>query len=322
MKKLAGLIIFLLIVFSPCGLFAEIAPVSLSQEIASLESLSRTAASPDERYNALISLARLHRLSGNALEAIKALDSALILLPGDGRALLERGRLLISLGEYEKAAESIAVLSAGFSGVGNSAGGNSSVGRSSEGEAPGILLEGRYLSAQLRALHFGSLDALSALAIESAFAGFRSRAYYTLWKLSGEAAWKNRLLGEFPLSPEAKIALNPAFASPTALWLLYPGRESIALEQKAVTTFGPMDTSLKTVTDTSFDTVLQTGLFGREENARALAARLKNAGFESEIRIRLVNGSSFWAVVVPAGNDMNAMITRLKNSGFESFPLS
>jgi hypothetical protein len=68
-------------------------------------------------------------------------------------------------------------------------------------------------------------------------------------------------------------------------------------------------------------TLLQTGLFSQEANARALSDRLKKAGFDYEIIRRQVNNADYWAVTVPAGSDMNATIKKLKDSGFESFPL-
>jgi cell division septation protein DedD len=66
---------------------------------------------------------------------------------------------------------------------------------------------------------------------------------------------------------------------------------------------------------------LQTGLFGREENARAMADRLSKAGFAPAVSRRTVNGSAYFAVGVDAGSDINAMILRLKDSGFEAFPV-
>jgi cell division septation protein DedD len=68
--------------------------------------------------------------------------------------------------------------------------------------------------------------------------------------------------------------------------------------------------------------VLQIGLFGREENARALATRLKNAGFTPSVSPRAINGAAYFAVTVNApSGDVNAMILRLKDRGFEAFPV-
>jgi cell division septation protein DedD len=67
--------------------------------------------------------------------------------------------------------------------------------------------------------------------------------------------------------------------------------------------------------------MLQTGLFSREENAQALAGRLREAGFGVTITRRTVNGTGYWAVGVPPGPDHNRMILLLKDAGFEAFPV-
>jgi hypothetical protein len=67
--------------------------------------------------------------------------------------------------------------------------------------------------------------------------------------------------------------------------------------------------------------VLQIGLFSREENTQAMAEKLKNAGFAAIVNRRRVNGTEYWAVGVPPGENINATILRLKDAGFESFPV-
>ena len=299
MKFFSG--VFLLFAFFP--LFAQ--NVSLTGEISRLEKLS---SSPGvERYNAFLSLARLQQLSGNPEAALKAYEGALAAFPGDGLLLLEQGRLLISLGEYEKASVAVAALLA----------------RDQDRE---IVIQGRYLFAQLEAFRSGNTQILAALAKEADFAEYRSGIYYTLWKLTALSSWRTGLVAEFPQSPEAKIAAAAAGvdSAPTPLWLLFPGRDSIQLSAPPASTSAPVgsggsDTLIETtVLQTS---VLQTGLFGREENAKALAERLKNAGFEPIVSRRQVNGNDHWAVLVSGGRDMNATIQRLKTAGFDSFPV-
>jgi len=68
--------------------------------------------------------------------------------------------------------------------------------------------------------------------------------------------------------------------------------------------------------------VLQTGLFSRLENAQTQADSLVKAGFAPEIFPRQVNGANYWAVGVPYGSEMNAMIKRLRDAGYESFPVN
>jgi len=285
---------FLFVIFP---IFAQVESpntVNLDTEISRLESFLPGAAR-EEQYNALISLARLYQLSGNRDAQLRSLERVLALIPGDGRALVEQGRLFISMGEYDRASEAAAAL------------------LSKEKE---YLLMGRFLLAQIEAFRSGNIRLLAALADDPDFSAYKSGIYYTLWTLSGDSVWRNRLSAEFPQSPEAQIAASAVSSSPTPLWLLYPGRDSIRLTEPQLAEQAPTPNS--GVTQTA---ILQTGLFGREENARALVENLRRAGFASEISRRDVSGSVFWAVLVPGGSDMNATMQRLRDFGFDSFPI-
>ena len=306
LQPLVLFFIFLLAFFTFPALANSQDTVPLTAEITRLESFV-PGAPRSEQYNALMSLARLYQLSGNSEAQLRSLERALALFPGDGRALVEQGRLFISMGEYERASEAAAAL------------------LSKEKE---YLLSGRFLLAQIEAFRSGNMRLLAALVDDSDFSAYKSGIFYTLWTLSGDSEWRNRLTTEFPQSPEAKIAANVVSSSPTPLWLLFPGRDSIRLAepQRAapVTIVSPVVQTPAPIAQTGTPQsgqLLQTGLFGREENARGLADTLRRAGFASEISRRNVSGNDFWAVLVPGGSDMNATMQRLKNAGFDSFPV-
>ena len=301
-------LIFLLFLIPAFSVLAEAQnTASLEAEISRLENLVSGAAR-EEQYNALISLSRLYQLSGNRDAQLRSLERVLALIPGDGRALVEQGRLFISMGEYDRASEAAAAL------------------LSKEKE---YLLMGRFLLAQIEAFRSGNIRLLAALTDDTDFSAYKSGIYYTLWTLSGDSVWRNRLSAEFPQSPEAQIAASLVSSSPTPLWLLFPGRDSIRLTEpqyaeQASTTLAAVTPVPQTPAHGSGLTqtaVLQTGLFGREENARALVDSLRRAGFASEISRRNVSGSVFWAVLVPGGSDMNVTMQRLRDSGFDSFPV-
>jgi len=288
---------------------------ALAAEISRLEKLTlgpagsaQAGAALKERYNAFLNLVRLHRLSGNSEAALKTCADALAVFPGEGRLLLEQGRLLLSQGEYEKAGEVIKVFLR--SGLDNE-----------------LVLQGRYLDAQIIAFRSGDTQALALLADDPDFAEYHSGICYTLWKLTGLSSWKTRLTAEFPRSPEAKIAASAAGvdSAPTPLWLLFPGRESITLAPAASspeTQVPPAVPAAQPASGQSQDSVLlQCGLFGREDNAKAMSESLKKAGFQPQVSMRNVNGNDRWAVTVPGGKDMNATIKLLKDAGFESFPV-
>ena len=302
------------------SIFAQSA-VPLAMELSRLEMLSTGAPLP-ERYSAYMTLARLHRLSGNPEAAVKACEGALALFPRDGEALLEQARLLISLGEHEKAS---AV----------------AVGLLRPEQEKGYFLAGRYLEAQAEAFHSGDVQALAALANEPEFSEYRSVAYYMLWRLTDLPSWKSLLATELPQSPEAGIAGGKVLPAATPLWLLFPGRENITLSQNQPVSTAPVVPAVvqapvpqtpamppsvpqPSVPQTTIprSSVLQIGLFSFVENAQAEAENLIGAGFAPEIFQRQVNGAYYWSVCVPYGNDMGSMIRKLKDAGFESFPIS
>ena len=314
-----------LLFFFLCTLPAWPNSSTLTADISRLENLSTSAPSANERSAAFLQLSRLHQLSGNPEAALKTNEDALRFFPGDSRFLLEQGRLAISLGEYDKAAVSAAAL---LSRDENS------------------VLEGRYLFAQIEAFRSGNVNLLLALAEDPAFSQHKAGLYYTLWHLTGNNSYKTRLNSEAAGSPEAAILANSAHAAPSPLWLLWPGRNSITLSapQGATTTTptvvaptpqpppaqaaSPSPATVQTPVAAAVaapaapsTAVLQTGVFGREENAHNLAARLHSAGFESRIQQRSINGNDHWAVLVPEGANQAATIKRLKDAGFESFPV-
>ncbi|MDR0878535.1 MAG: SPOR domain-containing protein [Treponema sp.] len=320
---------------APC-LFAQSQGTLLGTEIQNLEKKlgkntnaagSAPVLSNTERHEALIRLASLLELSGNIEGAERTWAEAAV--SGDDLSLMRGAYCLAAMGEWEKA--DTAVRKALLSG------------------RPGPALSmARFLGAVIEGRISSNTSALTALLTHPDFTEQRPAICYTLWKLTGAESWKTRLLEEFPRSPEGRIAAGAAIsAAPTAFWLLRPGREGFTLapsQKPAQSAASPVSgsaaqaagsaaaaspsaassssTASKTAaaeSDTS--AILQTGLFGREENAKAQADRLKAAGFSPLINIRKVNGSDYWVVGVSPGQNMNQMILRLKDAGFESFPV-
>jgi hypothetical protein len=161
------------------------------------------------------------------------------------------------------------------------------------------------------------------------YGDLKPAVYYTLWKISGADTYRNRLLAEYPLSPEARVIEDgqTVTARPLALWVLFPGREGVLQGAPVISAPVPAANPPAGAPESSAPSgereaaVLQTGLFSREENARAMAERLKTAGFDARVSPRTVSGTAYWAVNVPSGPDINRTILALKNAGFESFPV-
>jgi hypothetical protein len=305
-------VVFFLVMFIAASLYGQTTPTLFSTELQSIERKLASSLSPTEKNRALRDMARLMELSGNVEAAARAWNEAARALPSDYDALVKSGACLAALGEFDAALNMLgaALKASAASGL---------------SPAAEPALRARYLAAQIEAFRSGETSALSPLLPDAAFSAYKPGIYYSIWKISGDAAIRNRLLSEFPQSPEALVLKdNPAVgAAPTALWLL--GLPSGALSVPAVAQPErrlPAEPALPPAAESGQGpAMLQAGLFGREENAQTLAGRLRNAGFAPVVSIKTVNGTAYWAVGVLPGADHNATILLLKDAGFEAFPV-
>jgi hypothetical protein len=280
------------------GVFFPGPPAAAQSSLeAELRNLERVSAASAGRRDALIRTAWLKELAGDIEGAAVAWELAAQTQAGtDHQSALRGAACFIALGNWERAEAALrGVLSGGAAGE--------------------TRTQARFLAAQLEALRGGGADtsALISLAGEEAFASYKPRIYFTLWKLTGRESWRDSLTGEFPRSPEAAAAAGTVSAAATAMWLLFPGRQGASTAAIA---------STSPVTGAPGGTVLQTGLFSREENARALLDRLREAGFSAGSVRQSRSGAVYTLVYVLPGPDINASIRELKAAGFESFPVS
>ena len=284
--------------------------VFLIEEIRKIENTLKTSKlSVAERYDMLIRQARLFQLIGNLEGAARSwMDAAAAdQEKQDPRALLEGAFCFFAMGEMDKAEAAVKTVIRAV-------------------KDRELICRAVYLSAQIEAFRSGDLSSLIELISDSEYEQYRPVIYYTLWKFSGTDRYKTRLLTEYPLSPEALIVKEAAsdkavvHISPSAMWLLFPGRDTMVLES-------PLETSTEHPASSSGTgerrpIALQTGLFSREENAKVMAERLKTAGFEAVITRRTTNdGGIYWMVTVPTGIDIHRTTVQLKDKGFDSFPV-
>jgi hypothetical protein len=279
------------------------AQTSLEAELRNLERLGGGR-------EALVRTAGLKELAGDIEGAARAWEMAAQAEPPDHLSMLRGAACFIALGDWERAEAALRVALSG----------------AADQDAR---VHARFLAAQLEALRSGGANtsALAALLGEGAFGAYKPRIYFTLWKLTGRESWLSSLAGEFPRSPEAAAAGGGAAVSAagTALWLLFPGRQGSA---PAASSPGPAHSPEPARPAHSPEpagptgTVLQAGLFSREENARALLEKLRGAGFPAGSLRQDRPGGAYTLVYVAPGADINASIRELKAAGFESFPVS
>lgn len=278
-----GLRIALVLFLTPGPLiFAQ----NIDAEVARLERAAGAASSVSARYTALAAVARLYQLAGDMENAAQAWQNAASVDKNNLSALVEAAFCLTAMGDFDQASADIRrVLIAGADAAGT--------------------VKARYLAAGIEAFRRSDTAPLASLLSDTAYDRYKPSIYYTIWKIAGDAAFRNRLLAEYPASPEALAVKDgkEISAFPSALWLFIPapgGASPAAAPQRLL---------------------LQAGLFSDKENAENLAKRIKQAGFDAEASVRTVNGKSYWAVLIPAGENTNKTISQLKAKGFETFPV-
>jgi tetratricopeptide (TPR) repeat protein len=306
-KRKLSLLPAALFFFAAAVVFAQSAGTRMSApvgvEIQNIEdALSRQGITFAERRQALIRLAQLRRLSGDLEGAAKKFLEAAATEPNrvDENALLSSAFCLAALGEWDSANAALRPLLAN----------NPSV-------------QARFLDASIKAWSMGDTAALAAMANSSEYSRQKSVIYYTLWRTApnGEI-WKNRLLGEFPQSPEGLLAASSIGARVSPLWVLFPGENILA--QPSIPSPIPQAASSAPASQgqpAPAPVRLQTGVFSRQANAQSQIEQLRKAGFSPVLEQRRRDGIDSWAVTVPSGSDVNASIRELRSAGFESFPL-
>jgi hypothetical protein len=307
------------------ALFFLISAIAFSQSYppvsAEITALGKKAGdatlSEAERKEALEKMARLYELSGSMKEAAETWERSAILGPGLAaasgyQALLQSARCYTAIGEFDKANAALKPVLA----------------------AQPQMVKARLLTAWIEAFKTGKTEALNVLLQTPDFAGYKPGIYYAIARISSDPAIKsamsNRLLAEFPQSPEARIIRddNRVNAVPTPLWIFsvnnYPAVQPPPVIAPPSPSAGPGQATAapKTTAEQSGSPVLlQTGIFSREENARALSDRLKKAGFSPVISQKTVQGENYWVVGVVPGPDPSRTTLLLKDKGFESFPV-
>ena len=309
-------------IFSAETVFAQIG-VSLETEIQNIERIaSRSDISAAQRHEAFVRLANLRQVSGDIEGAARNWLEAAAAIPGavDDEALLSCAHCLAAMGEWERAGTALEPLLSKYP-------------------------RARFLNAGIKAVSSGDISALAAMADNAEYSELKSEIYFMLWKISRgiyadsiyvdstvSERWRMRLIAEFPQSPEGRLAagLNAAaggassiMVNPSPFWLFINSLESrpshsalpvIETAQRPA----PAAPSSPAQTDS---VKLQTGLFSRQANAQAQMANIRQAGFSPLMEQRIVNNNEMWAVVVPAGTDVNRTIRELRDAGFESFPV-
>ena len=161
----------------------------------------------------------------------------------------------------------------------------------------------------------------------------RPPVYLTLWYLTEQEQWSQRLKKEYPKSAEAALVAGEAQLLPSPLWFFLPQKDGVAWAGSSGTT-GAKASGTETSSKGQASTTdaqdggqshvvvkQQVGFFRNRENAENLAQRLRDAGFKPNIsEEQRQSGTVYFVVTVPEDKD-NSMGLRLKTAGFECYPV-
>ncbi|MCL2759220.1 MAG: SPOR domain-containing protein [Treponema sp.] len=319
-KRLIFLAVFIFIIsaFIPHIIFAQTGNggvgISLESEIKNIEAvIARPGITALEKHSALVRLARLRQLSGDIEGAAKNWFEAAAAVPGrvDDDALLSCAYCLAAMGEWDRAITALEPLLAKSK-------------------------RARFLDTSIKAIKNNDLSELGALADNPEYSEFKSEILFILWKTARGSSgdrWRQRLVSEFPHTPEGRLAAGEASSAvaikTSPFWLFAGGLDSLpvtagsvpaVIPAAAVTqTQPPVPQAIVTPPPAVSAGKFQTGIFGRQPNAQAQVTALRQAGFSPLIEQRIVNGNEMWAVVVPAGSDQAHTANALRTAGFETF---
>jgi len=210
-------VFFIFLIISACvfgqRIFAQTG-VSLEVELKNIEASARKqGVSAAERHDALVRLARLRQLSGDIEGAARNWLEAAAAVPGkvDDDALLSCAYCLAAMGEWDRAITALEPL---------------------QQKSP----RARFLDASIKTIKTGDSSALSAFADNPAYSQLKAEILFVLWKTTkGDVSerWRERLVVEFPQTPEGRLAVNQASSSvvvrPSPFWLFAGGYDSLSI---------------------------------------------------------------------------------------------
>ena len=151
----------------------------------------------------------------------------------------------------------------------------------------------------------------------------------TLWYVTGEADFGNRLVKKYPESAEAGIVTGKVQVMPSPFWYFVP-RRKISLtqpsaEEKTVSATENGDgTQGEAAVKADFSenpVKQQLGLFRDKSNAEEFVRRLNEKNFKGYIQEETRSSGTTYYIVLVDENEDGSMGLKLKSAGFECYPV-
>ena len=154
----------------------------------------------------------------------------------------------------------------------------------------------------------------------------------TLWYVSGDDSYSNRIIKDYPSSTEAAIVKGDVQLLPTPFWFFVPksgiaeqGSGTLSTLEETVATASSAASSTAAIEQSSQNpskfSKWQLGLFKTESNAKLLAEELKSKGFAAYVTSETrASGTTYYIVLVDevkAGNVADS----LRSAGYDCYPV-
>lgn len=168
---------------------------------------------------------------------------------------------------------------------------------------------------------------------------------FTLWYVTGESEWANKIIKTAPRSAQAAIVTGRVQVMPSPFWYFIPHEKmSIVSSNQKPAGESPSSSSpavakndaaapvpaekniLETTIAESKDSneraiKEQLGLFREKNNALNYVTRLKEKGFDAYITEETRASGTTYFIVLVDEDSKNSMGMRLKSAGFECYPI-
>ena len=151
----------------------------------------------------------------------------------------------------------------------------------------------------------------------------------TLWHITGEKSFSDRLKNEYPKSPESAIVKGQAQTLPAPFWYFVPRSSTSTpdveltgtVSEKKENSTKDKASSDKTAEKQEKIVRQQLGLFKDRSNAQGLVDRLKDKGFTATITSEVRPSGTTYYIVTVDENSKGTMGDELRTAGFECYPV-
>lgn len=311
----------ILLAYSICAFYAQSTSIvqaayqkgTIKAALAYLEEASPQATTNTEKRDAYFLLAKLHKQNGAYLKAYQAYAQGIAVDTANPntKQRLDAALCALNIGEVtvaEQVLDDVLKINP------------------SDAEKARAKLYAVWCGV-LKANNADELDYPISLLVsflaDPAMKSIECQVLFSLWWLSTEEAYAVQLQNAYPSSVEATITKGTSALLPEPYWYFVPRRGKGAgfdINDAAKRAEQLLTEKIETDKNDGKVTYQQVGLFRDDANASNCVKRLKQQGFDAEIKKQTRPSGTVYSAVVVRETD-GTMGDKLRNAGFECYPI-